>query len=168
MILDELLHAIEIEITSSNNITDDIYENIKYMLNIGYNFSSNDACNYNLKPFAYKLLHILSTRLKQFNKDEVKTIINDILIKGIGYFPEHVEIYIAYAIKMFEKDKNLFVNTYLKDTMYVKVKHELYINIMMYILSIIFIIGCIYYLCKDMKDVVMKYKNKIYRYIQQV
>ena len=43
MFLDELLHAIEIEITSSNDITDDIYENIKYMLKIGYNFSSSNV-----------------------------------------------------------------------------------------------------------------------------
>lgn len=112
MILDELLHAIEIEIASSNDITNDIYENIRYMLKSGYNFSSSNTCNYNLKPFAYKLLHILSTRLKSFNKDEVKTIIDNILIKGIIYFPEHVEIYIAYAIKMFENDENLFVNTF--------------------------------------------------------
>lgn len=110
MILDELLHAIEI--TSSNDITDDIYENIRYMLKIEYNFSSKNICNYKLKPFAYKLLHILSTRLKSFNKDEVKTIINNILIKGISYFPEHVEIYITYAIKTFEKDKILFVNAF--------------------------------------------------------
>ena len=48
MILDELLHAIEIEITSSNDITDDIYENIKYVLKIEYGFSSNNVCNYNL------------------------------------------------------------------------------------------------------------------------
>lgn len=93
MILDELLHAIEIEITSSNDITDDIYENIKYMLKIGYNFSSSNVCNYNLKPFTYKLLHILSTKLKHFNRNEVKTIIDNILIKGISYFPKHVEIY---------------------------------------------------------------------------
>lgn len=69
---------------------------------------------------------------------------------------------------MFEKDENLFVNTFLNDKMYVKVKHELYINIMMYMLSIIFIIVCIYYLCKDMKSVAMKYKNKIYRYRRQI
>ena len=164
MILDELLHAIEIEITSSNDITDDIYENIKYALKIEYGFSSNNVCNYNLKPFAYKLLHILSTRLKEFNRNEIKTIIDNILIKGISYFPEHVEIYIAYAIKMFEKDENIFVNMFLNDTMYVKVKHELYIKFMMYTLSIIFIIVCIYYLCKDMKNVVMKYKNIIFQY----
>lgn len=87
MILDELLHEIEIEITSTNNITDDTYENIKYLLKIGYNFSLSNACNYNLKPFAYKLIHILSTKLKHFNNNEVKTIINKILIKGINYFP---------------------------------------------------------------------------------
>lgn len=68
---------------------------------------------------------------------------------------------------MFEKDEKLFVNTFLNDVMY-KVKHELYINIMMYMLSIIFIIVCIYYLCKDVKSVVMKYKNKIYRYRQRI
>ena len=68
---------------------------------------------------------------------------------------------------MFEKDEKLFVNTFLNDVMY-KVKHELYINIMMYMLSIIFIIVCIYYLCKDMKSVAMKYKNKIYRYRQRI
>lgn len=116
-----------------------IYEHIEYALNSGYIISSSNACNYNLKPFAYKLLHTLSTRLKEYNKDEVKTIIDNILIKGISYFPKHVEIYIAYAIKMFEKDEKLFVNTFLNDVMY-KVKHELYINIMMYMLSIIFII----------------------------
>ena len=65
---------------------------------------------------------------------------------------------------MFEKDENLFVNTFLNDTMYMKVKHELYVNVMMYMLSIVIIIVCIYYLCKDMKNVVMKYKNKIYQY----
>ena len=138
--------------------------NILNMLNIEYRYSSSNVCDYNLKPFAYKLLHILSMKLKEYNKDEVKTIIDNILIKGFNYFPEHVEIYIAYTIKMFEKDENLFVNIYLKDTMYIKVKHELYINIMMYMLSIIFIIVCIYYLCKDMENVVMKYKNKIYQY----
>lgn len=106
-------------------------------------------------------------RLKNFNRDEVKTIIDNILIKGFGYFPEHVEIYIAYAIKMFERVL-MCSYTFLNDTMYIKVKHELYINIMMYMLSIIFIIVCIYYLCKDMENVVMKYKNKIYRYRRQV
>lgn len=35
--------------------------------------------------------------------------------------------------------------------MYMKVKHELYINVMMYMLSIVIIIVCVYYLCKDMK-----------------
>ena len=125
-------------------------------------------CNYNLKPFTYKLLHILSTKLKHFNRNEVKTIIDNILIKEFSYFPEHVEIYITYVIKMFEKDKNMFVNTFLNDMIYIKVKHELYINIIMYMLSIIFIIVCIYYLCKDMKSVAMKYKNKIYRYRQRI
>lgn len=108
-------------------------------------------------------MHILSTRLKEYNKDEVKTIINNILIKEFSYFPEHVEIYIAYAIKIFERVL-MRSYTFLNDVMHMKVKHELYVNIMMYMLSIIFIIVCIYYLCKDMKNVVMKYKNKIYQY----
>lgn len=79
-------------------ITDDIYEHIKYALNSGYIISSSNACNYNLKPFVYKLLHILSTRLKEYNKDKVKTIINNILIKEFSYFPEHVEIYILLML----------------------------------------------------------------------
>lgn len=52
--------------------------------------------------------------------------------------------------------------------MYMKVKHELYVNVMMRMLSIIFVIVCIYYLCKDMKNVVVKYKNKIYQYKQSL
>ena len=39
---------------------------------------------------------------------------------------------------MFEKDEKVFVNTFLNDKMYVKVKHELYINIMMYVVNYIY------------------------------
>ena len=149
MNLDELSKTIEIEVHVLHDLKHETYSRLKDVIDMDP--SIHDTIQVNdfdedlvtkLNGYSYKLLYYLVMRLNDVSDDNVRHIVSVVLLKGFKYFPNNVDLYLAYCIKQIDEDKDKFVKSCLKDVIH-KIDNErkIYLNILLAMIVLIVIIG---------------------------
>ena len=121
--LDKLSALIENEIHATHSISDKLWQMIKNVvesiptIHEPLTIMKNQAVD--LSPFAFKLFQYMISSLKsvlpEATDKTTQHVSNVVLIKAFKYFPNNIEIYIAYAIHRILDDRDKFIKECFED-----------------------------------------------------
>ena len=174
--LNQVSELIENEIHATHSISDPLYEKIREVVenipDINEPLNIRDSrlkLLLSLDPLSFKMFQYLIAAMEKVipepRDNVIKHIANVVLVKAFKYFPDHTEIYIAYALRKMLNDRDSFIHDCMKDKINNIDNHSTTAGNMFYYIMLIvfvgFIISVIISIKKTKQDI--KYGNKLER-----